>query len=304
MILVTGATGNVGSEVVSALLEAGEPVRALSRGAATSVRSGVEVVPGDLDRPETLTAALADVDAVFLLPGFRDMPGVLAKVRKAGVGRVVLLSGGSAGDDDPDNAISRYMARSEAAVRESSLPWTFLRPAAFMSNTLRWARELRDGDVVREPFANVRVANIDPYDIAAVAVRALLTSASEGKIYYLSGPESLLPADRLAVLGAILGRNLTLRALSPAEARAELTAAMPAEYVHAFFRFYVDGTLDESTVRPTVEQITGRPPRTFQQWAATHADAFGPARVTDAQPPTSATSTERSPAASRKKHPS
>jgi hypothetical protein len=65
-----------------------------------------------------------------------------------------------------------------------------------------------------------------------------------------------------------------LRALSPDEARAELTAAMPAEYVDAFFRFYIDGTLDESTVHPTVNEITGRPPRAFQQWAAAHADAF------------------------------
>jgi uncharacterized protein YbjT (DUF2867 family) len=274
MILVTGATGNVGSEVVGALRDAGEPVRALVRGGSISAPAGVEVVPGDLDRPETLPTALTDVDAVFLLPGFRDMPGVLAQIRKAGVARVVLLSGGSAGDNDPNNAISRYMARSETAVRESGLPWTFLRPAAFMSNTLRWAPQLRDGDVVREPFANARVANIDPCDIAAVAVQALLTSAHEGSIYYLSGPESLLPADRLAILGEVLGRTLTLRALSPDEARAELTAAMPTEYVDAFFRFYIDGTLDESAVRPTVEEITGRPPRTFRQWATAHADAF------------------------------
>ena len=274
MILVTGATGNVGGEVVGALLAAGEPVRALARTAAVSMPAGVEAVPGDLDRPETLAAALDGVDAVFLLPGFRDMPGLLARIGKAGVARVVLLSGGSAGDNDPDNAISRYMARSEAAVRESGLPWAFLRPAAFMSNTLRWVPELRAGDVVREPFPHIRVATIDPYDIAAVAVRALLSPAHEGNIYFLSGPEPLLPADRLATLGEVLGRDLTLRGLSPDEARAELTAAMAAEYVDAFFRFYIDGTLDESFVRPTVEEITGRPPRTFRQWAVAHAAAF------------------------------
>jgi uncharacterized protein YbjT (DUF2867 family) len=276
MILVTGATGNVGSQVVSALLEAGESVRTLVRGAPGSALAGVEVAAGDLNRPETLTTALTGVDAVFLLPGFRDMPGVLDQIRKAGVTRVVLLSGGSAGDGDPDNAVSRYMARSEAAVRESGLPWTFLRPAAFMSNALRWAAELRDGDVIREPFPHVRIATVDPYDIAAVAVRALLSPSHEGQTYYLSGPESLLPADRLAILGAVLGRSLTLRALSPDEARADLAAAMPAEYVDAFFRFYIDGTLDESTVHSTVAEITGRPARTFRQWATAHADAFIP----------------------------
>ena len=121
-----------------------------------------------------------------------------------------------------------------------------------------------------------RVARGMMSDIAAVAVRALLTPVHEGKIHYLSGPEPLLPVDRLAMLGAVLGRSLTLRALSPDEARAELSAAMPAEYVDAFFRFYVDGTLDESVVHPTVEAITGRPPRTFRQWATAHADAFAP----------------------------
>lgn len=276
MILVTGATGNVGSEVVNALLAAGEPVRALSRGSAQALPPDVEVVPGDLDNPSSLTAALSTVDAVFLLPGFRDMPGVLAEARKAGVSRVVLLSGGSAGNDDKDNAISAYMAQSEAAVRESGLQWTFLRPAAFMSNTLRWAPELRSGNEVREPFPTIRVATIDPFDIAAVATQALLTSTHEGKIYRLSGPESLLPADRLAILGATLGRTLTLRPLSPAEARAELTATMPIEYVNAFFSFYIDGTLDESPVLPAVEEITGRPPRTFTQWTTTHAAAFQP----------------------------
>jgi uncharacterized protein YbjT (DUF2867 family) len=273
MILVTGATGNVGSEVVAALVGAGEPVRALSRG-ETAAPPGVEVAAGDLDRPETLAPALAGVSAVFLLPGFRDMPGVLAEIRKAGAERVVLLSGRSAADHDPGNAISRYMARSEAAVRDSGVPWTVLRPSAFMSNTLRWAPQLQDGDLVREPFAHVRVANVDPADVAAVAARALLTPAHEGLVHRLSGPESLLPADRLGVLGAVLGRDLTLRALSPGEARADLAAAMPAEYVDAFFRFYIDGTLDESEVLPTVGEVTGRPPRTFEQWALAHAAAF------------------------------
>ncbi len=277
MILVTGATGNVGSEVVRALREAGEPVRALVRDPSAAVPDAVEIVSGDLDRPESLATALAGVTAVFLLPGFQDMPGVLAQIRKSGVARVVLLSGGSAGDGDPDNAISSYMARSEAAVRESGLPWTFLRPASFMTNALRWIPELRAGDEVREPFPHVRVASIDPYDIAAVATRALLSAKHEGQIYYLSGPEPLLPADRLAILGEVLGRTLTLRALSPDEARAELTAAMPAKYVDAFFRFYIDGTLDESMVRPTVADITGRPPRTFREWATAHARAFAPA---------------------------
>jgi uncharacterized protein YbjT (DUF2867 family) len=275
MILVTGATGNVGGELVRALVDAGEEVRAMSRGSDRSaLPEGAEGVAGDLNRPESLTGALAGVSAVFLLPGYEDMPGVLAEIRRAGAERVVLLSGGSAGDGDVSNAISRYMIVSENAVRESGVPWTILRPSAFMSNALQWAPQLRGGDVVRAPFANVRVAVVDPHDIAAVAASALLSADHEGRVYTPTGPESTLPADRVEVLGRVLGRDLRFEAQPDAEARAEMTATMPAEYVDAFFSFYVDGTLDESQVRPTVEEVTGRRPRRFEQWAIAHADAF------------------------------
>jgi uncharacterized protein YbjT (DUF2867 family) len=132
---------------------------------------GVEGVVGDLDRPESLAEALDGVGGVFLLSGYKDMPGLLAETRRAGVGYVVLLSGSSAEDGDMGNAISRYMILSEAEVRESGVPWTVLRPSGFMSNALRWTPQLRAGDVVLAPFAGVRVAAIDPHDIAAVAAR-------------------------------------------------------------------------------------------------------------------------------------
>jgi uncharacterized protein YbjT (DUF2867 family) len=274
MILVTGATGNVGGELVRALVEAGEGVRALSRGERSALPAGVDAVAGDLDRPESLSGALAGVRGVFLLPGFRDMPGVLAEIRRAGVERVVLLSGSSAPAGDMSNAISRYMIRSEAAVRESGVPWAVLQPSGFMSNALQWAPQLRAGDVVRAPFAEVRIATIDPHDIAVVASRALLSDEHAGRSYLLSGPEALLPADRVRVLGAVLGRDLHFEGQSDAEARAEMSATTPPEYVDAFFSFYADGTLDESKVLPTVQEVTGRPPRTFEQWAEAHADAF------------------------------
>jgi uncharacterized protein YbjT (DUF2867 family) len=143
-----------------------------------------------------------------------------------------------------------------------------------MSNALRWRDQLKAGDVVVEPFANVRVAVIDPHDIAAVAARALLDDGHEGRSYVLSGPQALLPADRVRLLGAALGRELRFEAQSDAEARAQMSAQMPVEYVDAFFDFYVDGSLDESQVQPTVEEVIGRAPRSFEQWAAEHADAF------------------------------
>jgi uncharacterized protein YbjT (DUF2867 family) len=96
----------------------------------------------------------------------------------------------------------------------------------------------------------------------------------EGRSLRLSGPESLYPADRVRILASVLGRDLRFEAQSNESAREEMSAAMPAEYVDAFFSFFVDGKLDESTVLPTVEEVLGRPPRRFEDWAREHADAF------------------------------
>jgi uncharacterized protein YbjT (DUF2867 family) len=275
MFLVTGSTGNVGAELARALLRANQRVRALVHvNDRPDLLAGAEFVAGDLDRPETLRAAMAGVRGIFLLPGYRDMSGVLAEARRAGVERVVQLSGGSAASGDTTNAISRYMIASEAAVRDSGLAWTILRPSAFMSNALRWKQQLLDGEEVRVPFANIRPAVVDPFDVAAVAAEALLSDRHEGRIYAPTGPESLLPADQVRILASVLGRTLRFQAQSNDEARIEMAKTTRPEYVDAFFDFYVAGSLDESRVRTTVEDVTGRAPRTFEQWATAHADDF------------------------------
>jgi len=275
MILVTGAAGNVGSELVRALADTGVQVRALTRSLAEGrFPPGVEGVAGDLNDPSGLRPILDGTDGVFLLPGYADMPGVLAEARRAGVHKVVQLSGMSAGSGDMSNAITAYMVMSEQAARESGLAWTILRPAMFMSNTLQWLPQLRAGDVVRAPFGHVRAAVTDPADIAAVAALALTAPGHESRVYQLSGPEPLTPAERVAILGQELGRDLRFQAQTDAEARTEMSGAMPAHYVDAFFDFYVTGTLDESKVQPTVRDLTGTPPRTFAQWAAAHAASF------------------------------
>jgi uncharacterized protein YbjT (DUF2867 family) len=276
MILVTGATGNAGGAVVRALLGAGERVRGLVRREDDRARlpTGVEAVTGDLDEPRTLRGPLRDVRAVFLLSGYRDIPDALAETRRAGVERVVLLSASAVPDGDLSNAIARSHIVAERAVRDSGVPFTFIQPNALMSTTFRWIPQLRRGDVIRAPFARVRTAMIDPDDVGAVAALALTSSGHEGRAYRLSGPESLLPADCVAALADVLGRELHFEAQPDAEARAEMNATMPAEYVEAFFRFYADGDLDESQVLATVRDLTGRRPRRFERWAIAHADRF------------------------------
>jgi uncharacterized protein YbjT (DUF2867 family) len=275
MILVTGASGNVGAEVTRAVLAAGYQVRGLSRSSsAAGIPAGAEIVSGDLSDRGSLRPALAGVDAVFLLAGYPDVTGLLADMRAAGVGRVVLLSSGAVAGGDLDNDVVRFNVVSEAAVRDSGLDWTVLRPSGFMSNTLQWIPQLRAGDVVREPFADVPIAMIDPYDIGAVAALALTSGGHDRQSYRLTGPEPLLPADRAAILGCVLGRNLRLVAEPDGNARRRMGESMPDTLVDAFFQFFRRGGYDDSHVDRTAARLLGRPPRTFGDWALAHAEAF------------------------------
>jgi uncharacterized protein YbjT (DUF2867 family) len=266
-VVVAGATGNVGAEVVRAL--AGVEVRALSRRGAPV--DGATAVRGDLGDRAAVAPAWAGADAVFLPAGHPDPPGLLADMRAAGVRRVVLLSTGAVVGGDLDNAVTRFNVVSEAAVRDSGLEWTVLRPSGFSSNALQWAPL---PDVVREPFADVPVAVIDPADIGAVAARALTDPGLAGRSLRLTGPEATLPAARLAVLGQLLGRDLRLEPEPDDAARARMSAAMPERYVDAFFRFFRGGEYDDSRVTGTVPDLLGRPARTFRQWAEVHVGAF------------------------------
>ena len=277
MIVVTGATGNVGRELVAQLAAAGQPVRAIVRRNedAASFPPGAEAFVGDLNRPDTLREALAGAGGIHLLAGYDGLPQLLADARAAGVPHVVLQSSSAAPTGDLDNAVAAYHIRSEQAIRDSGLGWTFLQPNSFMTNTLDWVPQLKEGDEVRAAFPDVAVSTIDPADVAAVSAAAVThPDAHTGKSYRLSGPEALRPADRARVLGELLGRDMRPEPLSNEQTRAELEQSMPAEYVDAFFSFFVDGTVDETTVQPTVEQVLGRPPRSFAQWAEAHSDAF------------------------------
>jgi uncharacterized protein YbjT (DUF2867 family) len=143
-----------------------------------------------------------------------------------------------------------------------------------MSNTLRWADAIRAGKPIVAPFATVPIALNDPRDIAAVAMTALVGGDHDGHALRITGPEALTPGEQVRILGEALGRELAFEAQDDEAARAEMAASMPQAYVDAFFEFFVEGTIDETTVLPTVAEVTGRPPRDLRAWAGEHAAAF------------------------------
>jgi len=279
MILVTGATGNIGSELTRTLAARGEAVRVLARKPGQAAfPAGVQAAMGDLEDPGSLTPALDGADQVFLLGGFAT-PDVLRRIRAAGAGHVVLLTSRCVIGGNPQNAVTRMWLDAEAAVRDSGVDWTILRPSGFQSNALRWLPQLREGDVVRAPWPAVPIAAIDPADIAAVASAVLTRPGHADEALTLSGPEPLTPGEQVATLGRALRRPLRYEPLSDDEARASMAAdGTPASLIDAFFRFFSAGEFDDSAVTTTVHEVTGRPPRTFDHWTQTHTDLFGDAR--------------------------
>jgi uncharacterized protein YbjT (DUF2867 family) len=275
VILVTGATGNAGGGVVNGLLELGEEVRAIVRpGSESKLPDGVEPATADLNDPGAVRSAADGASAAFLLSGYEGIDGSLPSLAEAGVERVVLLSSSSVPSGRLDNAVAKYHILSERAVAGSGLPWTFLQPNSFMSNAYRWLPQLENGNVIHAPFAEVAISTIHPDDLGAVAARALTTDEHEGKTYRLSGPEALRPAEQVAIVAKYAGRDLSFESQGDEEARAEMEQAMPKPYVDAFFQFFREGLIDETTVHPTVKQVTGSESRSFEEWAEAHGEAF------------------------------
>jgi uncharacterized protein YbjT (DUF2867 family) len=281
VILVTGATGHVGRELVAQLAAAGHRVRAASRRGDVALPPGVELVAADFGDDASLAAALRGVDRVFAMSaqpvGSAPAPthdlALAAACRRAGVARVVKLSVLDGGGGDPRDPLARWHREAEAAVQGSGAAWTLLRPGRFMSNALGWAAMVRRGDDVHVAWPDRRAASIDPADIAAVALRALVDDGHAGAIYELSGPESLTPGDEIRILGELLGRPLRPVALAADAVRAGmLRHGMPPDVVDAAL---AQTATDRGTaVLPTVRQVLGRPARTFAAWAGAHREAF------------------------------
>ncbi|WP_328959502.1 SDR family oxidoreductase [Kitasatospora purpeofusca] len=279
MILLTGATGTVGREVAR-LLAPTRPVRLLTRNPAhlTSPGRGVEVATTAYADRDALLRALDGVRTAFLVtndPTQPDDSRFMAAATEAGVRHVVKLSAYAVGEEDADDLITRWQRANEELIRRSGLDWTFLRPRAFMSNTLAWASSIRAEGVVRTLNPNSANACVDPRDIAEIAALALTEPGHAGRIHPLTGPEAITPAEQTAQLAAALQRTIKVEDLTLDQAATQWSRRYPAPVVEALLQSAARQARGlKTTVDPTFEQVTGAPPRPFRTWAADHAPAF------------------------------
>ena len=278
--LVIGATGNVGRCVVRQLAADGAQVRALTRNpGAARFPAEVEPVRGDITVPDSLDAALNDVDRVFLVWTAPPdaFPAALERiVRQAR--RIVFLSAPLKTPHpffQQPNPIRKATETIERLIEDSGLEWTFLRPGMLASNALLWwAPQIREGNLVRWPYLSASTAPIDERDIAAVAVRALYEDGHERAEYVLTGPQPLTQFDQVSTIGDVIGRSLRIEEMSPEEARHHCLPAVPRFIVDMLLGAWSAALGQPAFVTSTVAEVTGTPARTFRNWAADHVSEF------------------------------
>jgi uncharacterized protein YbjT (DUF2867 family) len=283
MILITGATGRVGGATLKQLSNSGIPVRALVRTAEKAALVAgplVETVIGDLAQPRSLEAALDGVTAALLVspldPHQVQLQGnFIDAATRAGRVHVVKISGLGTALDSPVRS-GRWHAQTEKYLADSGLPFTHLRPPFFMQNILRFAPTIRASGEFVGVLRQGKVGMIDVDDIAAVAVAALTTSAHAGKTYVLTGPEALSYPDVAERLSRILGRTVTYRDIPLQVMRERLLASgMPAWHVDVQVDFSTALSAGHaSIITNTVEAVTGKPARTFEQFIREHVALF------------------------------
>lgn len=278
---MTGASGNVGREVVALLREANLPVRALTRDPQkAALPGGIEVVKGDLTAPDTLDAALDDVEAVFLVWLAPLAPAAAALERIASRARRVVFLTAPIHTPHPffqqPNPVRTIHAGVEQLIGASGMQWTFLRPHAFALNCLHWWRpQIANGDVVRWFHGDAATAPIHERDIAAAAVGALVEEGHAGKDYVLTGPASLTQREQVQMIGTAIGRPLSFEELAPEAARKELLEkGWPPHIADMLMSAYAAAVGLPAYVTSSVKDVTGRPARSFREWAIDHAADF------------------------------
>jgi uncharacterized protein YbjT (DUF2867 family) len=284
MILVTGATGLTGSELVRRLSAKGIPSRALVRNPAKATHlallPNVEVVEGDMARPESLTEALRGVDRAMLISSsdptmVETQSSFIDAAKKAGVGHVVKLSGIIPELDSPFR-FARMHAEIEQRLEASGVLFTHLRAGEFMPSYFRQVPSIVNRGILALPMADARIASLDIGDLAEVSIAVLTTSGHAGQTYPITGPESLSMSEVAEKLSRAIGKTVRYVDVPPEEAnKARLAAGMPpylAEGLDELFAERRNGK--ESTVWPTIEDVFGLEPTTFDQFAARNSAIF------------------------------
>jgi uncharacterized protein YbjT (DUF2867 family) len=273
MIVVTGATGNVGRTLVRLLVAAGRPVTAVARRIGPAdVPAGVRAVAADLADPASLRPALDGARALFLLVAGEDPDGLLAQAEQAGVTRVVLLSSQGVGTR-PGGAYA-HAAGFERAVAASGLEHTVLRSGGLASNAFAWSEPIRAHRTAAAPFADVALPFVDPDDVAAVAATVLTGAGHHGATYVLTGPEPTTPRERAAAVAAAIGEPVAFVEQTREQAYEQLSAFLPAPVVEGTLAILGEPTATERAVSPHVAQLLGRPAAPFGAWAERNAAAF------------------------------
>src|SRR5437868_6001040 len=280
-ILVTGATGTVGSEVVRQLVEQGERVRVLTRNPENARKFGasVEVVQGDLGTPDTLQRAFSGADHVFILSNYPSVDlferNACDAAKAGGAKRIVKLSGRHTGANFFfETAVASAHRESEQYLQSLGIPWTILRPGTFASNFLTFFNREKGGIFL--PMGEGKDSFIDPRDIAACAVKLLTTPGHDGRIYEITGTEDLSYAQCADKISAAAGRTIVYQDVPEDALRQGLLAmGIPAAIAESFLTFFA-GVRHGKVFPPTsaVANLLGRPARSFDEWARDNAAAF------------------------------
>lgn len=283
MILVTGATGTVGSEVVKLLLEKEQPVRILTRNpdkVKNLEEKGVEVIEGDFNQDESLDSACIDCERVFLLSS-ADLNQVemhtnlIMAARRWEVSHVVRMSALGV-RPGTDNKLLQLHDDCEKALEESGMAWTHLKPHYFMQNFLMYVPMIQEHSAIFAPMQDVKISMVDVRDIASVAVAALTGDGHANKSYEITGPEAISFDEAATKLGAAIGNELKYVNVSPEETKKSmLEMGMPewlADGLLGLFKSWESGKAAD--VSPVVEDVTGSKGRTFEDFARDYASAF------------------------------
>lgn len=283
-ILVTGATGRVGSALVPLLKRAGASVAALVRDparAAALKSQGVELRQGDLADPASLPKALAGIDKAFLAsPDSREQAQLeknfITAAAEAGLGHIVKLSAQSAGLAPP-RSFGKFHREAEIALEQSGVPFTVLRPCFFMQSVLLFADDIKTKSKFVAPIKGGRVSMIDLRDVAAVAACCLADDSQKGKAYILTGPRAIDFYDVAQIIGQARGRNVVFSPLPTLIARLGMPRAtgLPRWYANLVIDLFVALNRGAQTpITDSVERLTGKAPRSFEAFAKEHAAAF------------------------------